>query len=138
FNVPQLRRRLISAPLLRFYRSSMPEISQTERDALEAGTTWWDAELFTGKPEWNQLLDFPQAELSAEEQAFLDGPVEALCAMLNDYEIDNVTRDLPPEAWELIKREGFFGMIIPKEYGGKAFSQYGHAAVVMKIATRSI
>lgn len=138
FNVPQLRRRLVSAPLLRFYRSSMPEISQTERDALEAGTTWWDAELFTGKPDWTKLLEFPKAELSAEEQAFLDGPVEELCALLNDYEIDNVTRDLPREAWELIKREGFFGMIIPQEFGGKAFSQYGHAAVVMKIATRSI
>ena len=138
FNIPQLRRQLVSAPLLRFYRSSMPEISQTERDALEAGTTWWDAELFTGKPDWKKLLEFPQATLSAEEQAFLDGPVEALCGMLNDYEIDNRTRDLPTEAWDLIKREGFFGMIIPKEYGGKAFSQYGHAAVVMKIATRSI
>lgn len=138
FNVPALRRQFISAPLLTFYRSSMPEISQTERDALEAGTTWWDAELFTGKPDWQQLLNFPQADLAAEEQAFLDGPVEELCALLNDYEIDNKTRDLPKEAWDLIKREGFFGMIIPKEYGGKAFSQYGHAAVVMKIATRSI
>lgn len=138
FNVPFLRRRFISAPVLRFYRSSMPEISQTERDALEAGTTWWDAELFTGRPDWRKLLDFPEAKLTAEEQAFLDGPVEELCAMLNDYEIDNRTRDLPEAAWELIKREGFFGMVIPKEYGGKAFSQYGHAAVVMKIATRSI
>jgi len=138
FNVASLRRQFISAPMLRFYRSSMPEISQTERDALEAGTTWWDAELFTGKPDWKQLLDFPQAELTVEEQAFLDGPVEELCALLNDYEIDNKTRDLPAAAWALIKREGFLGMIIPKEYGGKAFSQYGHAAVVMKIATRSI
>lgn len=138
FNVPAVRQRLISEPLLRFYRSSMPEISQTERDALEAGTTWWDAELFTGKPDWQQLLDFPQAELTAEEQAFLDGPVEELCALLNDYEIDNKTRDLPQAAWDLIRREGFFGMVIPEEYGGKAFSQYGHAAVVMKIATRSI
>lgn len=138
FNVPSLRRQFVSAPLLKFYRSSMPEISQTERDALEAGTTWWDAELFTGKPDWQQLLDFPQAELTAEERAFLDGPVEELCASLNDYEIDNKMRDLPKAAWDLIKREGFFGMIIPKEYGGKAFSQYGHAAVVMKIATRSI
>ena len=138
FNVPQIRRALVSGPLLRFYRSSMPEISQTERDALEAGTVWWDAELFTGKPEWQKLLDFPPAALSAEEQAFLDGPVEELCALLNDYEIDNCTRDLPAEAWKLIREQGFFGMIIPKEFGGKGFSQYGHAAVVMKIATRSI
>lgn len=114
FNASPLRRRLISAPLLRFYRASMPEISRTERDALEAGTTWWDAELFTGRPDWRKLLDFPQAELNADEQAFLDGPVETLCAMLNDYEIDNRTRDLPKAAWEFIKREGFFGMIIPR------------------------
>src|SRR5690606_24476971 len=83
-------------------------------------------------------LDSPPAALSAEEQAFLDGPVEELCALLNDYEIDNRTRDLPAEAWKLIREQGFFGMIIPKEFGGKGFSQYGHAAVVMKIATRSI
>ena len=138
FYIPALRRRLISGPLLRFYRASMPELSATERDALEAGTVWWDAELFSGAPRWQQLLDFPPAKLTAEEQAFLDGPVERLCGMLDDHRICNVDKDLTPETWRYIKEQGFFGMMIPKEYGGKAFSNMGHAAVIMKIASRSI
>ena len=138
FNVAPLRKLLVTGPLFCFYKSSMPEISQTEQEALEAGTTWWDAQLFTGMPKWKELLDFPQVSISEEEQAFLDGPVEEFCAVLNDYEIDNRTKDLPREAWNLIREHGFFGMVIPKEYGGKGFSQYGHAAVIMKIATRSI
>ena len=138
FNVPFIRRTFVSAPLFAFYKSSMPEISQTERDALEAGTTWWDAQLFTGAPQWQQLLDFPKASLSEEEREFLDGPVEEFCALLDDYEIDQRTKELPEAAWELIREHCFFGMVIPKEYGGKGFSQYGHAAVIMKIATRSI
>lgn len=138
FNIAPLRRALISNPLYRFYRNSMPEISQTEQEALDAGTTWFDAELFSGKPDWQQLLDFPVATLSAEEQAFIDGPVEEFCALLDDYRMDNRDKDLPPAAWDLIRQHGFFGMIIPKQYGGKGFSAYGHAAVIMKIATRSI
>ncbi len=138
FYIPALRRRLISGPLLRFYRASMPELSSTERDALEAGTVWWDAELFSGAPRWQQLLDFPPAKLTAEEQAFLDGPVERLCGMLDDHRICNVDKDLTPETWRYIKEQGFFGMMIPKEYGGKAFTNMGHAAVIMKIASRSI
>lgn len=138
FNLPQLRRGWISKPMFRFYRNAMPEISQTERDALEAGTTWWDAQLFTGKPDWRELLEFEPARLSEAEQAFLDGPVDKLCGMLDDYQIDNVDHDLPQQAWDFIKSEGFFGMMIPEEFGGKGFSAYGHAAVVMKIATRSI
>ncbi|MEA5445966.1 acyl-CoA dehydrogenase [Gammaproteobacteria bacterium AB-CW1] len=133
-----LRRLLLVCPVMAFYRRAMPEISETERAALEAGSTWWDAELFTGRPDWHSLLRYTPANLSEEEQAFLDGPVEALCALLDDYQIDNVDRDLPSEAWELIRKERFFGMVIPREYGGLGFSQYGHAAVVMKIATRSI
>jgi acyl-CoA dehydrogenase len=136
--VAPLRRLLISTPLLKFYRAAMPEISATERDALEAGTVWWDAELFGGDPRWQQLLDFPAAKLSAEEQTFLDGPVEQLCAMLDDHRICNVDKDLTPETWRFIKQHGFFGMMIPKEYGGFAFSNMGHAAVIMKIASRSI
>jgi len=136
--VGPLRRLLLTRPMMAFYRRAMPEISDTERAALEAGSTWWDAELFTGRPDWSRLLAFPSATLSEEEQAFLDGPTERLCAMLDDYRIDNIDRDLPAEAWTLIKEERFFGMVIPKEYGGLGFSQYGHAAVVMKIASRSI
>ena len=133
-----LRRQLLSRAVMAFYRRAMPEISETERAALDAGSTWWDAALFTGRPDWRQLLDFPPAKLSEEEQAFLDGPVEELCAMLEDWRVENVDRDLPAEAWQLIREQGFFGMVIPREYGGKGFSQYGHAAVIMKIASRSI
>lgn len=138
FNIGMLRRLFISRPLLRFYRDAMPEISQTERDALEAGTTWWDAELFTGKPDWDRLLDFTPANLTREEQEFLDGPVEQLCGMLNDYQITHELRDLPEAAWKFIREQGFLGMLIPKQYGGREFSAAAHAAVVMKIATRSI
>lgn len=138
FNVPFIRRTFVSSPLFDFYKSSMPDISQTERDALEAGTTWWDAQLFTGAPQWKQLLDFPQVSLSAAEREFLEGPVEEFCALLDDYDIDQRTKELPEAAWQLIREHRFFGMVIPAEYGGKGFSQYGHAAVIMKIATRSI
>jgi len=138
FYVPWLRRLLISNRLLSFYRRSMPEISATEREALEAGTVWWDGELFSGNPRWQQLLDLPAPKLSAEEQAFLDGPVEALCGMLDDHRICNVDKDLTPETWRFIKERGFFGMMIPKQYGGMAFSNMGHAAVILKIASRSI
>ncbi len=138
FNVPALRRKLISDRMLEFYRNAMPEISRTERDALEAGGTWWDAELFSGMPRWRQLLDFDPIKLSHEEIEFLNGPVEQLCGMLDDYEINNVLNDLTPETWRFIKQQGFFGMIIPREFGGKEFSAAGHAQVVMKIATRSI
>ena len=136
--IPPLRRWLISNRLLRFYRSAMPELSGTEREALEAGTVWWDAELFSGDPRWQTLIDFPAARLSPEEQAFLDGPVETLCGMLDDHRICNVDKDLTPETWAYIKSNGFFGMMIPKEYGGMAFSAMGHASVILKIATRSI
>lgn len=138
FGLAPLRRLLVSSPLLGFYRRSMPELSATEREALEAGGVWWDAELFSGRPQWQTLLDFPPARLSAEEQAFLDGPTEQLCAMLHDHQITGELNDLTPATWAFIKAQGFFGMVIPKEYGGRQFSQYGHAAVVMKIATRSI
>ncbi|HEY1992144.1 MAG TPA: acyl-CoA dehydrogenase family protein, partial [Gammaproteobacteria bacterium] len=136
--IPWLRRAFISNRLLRFYRASMPEISATERDALEAGGTWWDAELFSGNPRWQALLDVPAPKLSAEEQAFLDGAVEQFCGMLDDHRICNVDKDLTPEAWRFIKERGFFGMMIPKDYGGMAFSNMGHAAVILKIASRSI
>jgi acyl-CoA dehydrogenase len=136
--VGPLRRLVITRPMMAFYRRAMPEISDTERVALDAGSTWWDAQLFTGRPDWASLMRFPGVKLSEAERAFLDGPVEELCAMLDDFRVDHVDRDLPPEAWKLIREQGFFGMVIPEEYGGKGFSQYGHAAVVMKIGTRSI
>jgi acyl-CoA dehydrogenase len=138
FNLPPLRRLLISGPLLRLYRRLMPPISVTEREALNAGTVWWDGALFSGRPDWRALFATPAPALSAEEQAFLDGPVEELCRLLDDWKVNEVWRDLPPEVWRLLKEKGFFGMIIPKQYGGLEFSALAHSTVVMKVASRSI
>ena len=135
--VPTLRRALVSNRVLPALRRALPAMSQTERDALEAGTVWWDAELFSGRPNFEKLLAIPAPQLSAEEQAFLDGPVEELCRMLDDWKITQEQFDLPPEVWDYIKHQGFFGMIIPKRYGGLQFSALAHSAVVMKISTRS-
>ncbi|MEK6550844.1 MAG: acyl-CoA dehydrogenase [Pseudomonadota bacterium] len=136
--LPPLRRLLISNPVLKIFRHIMPAMSQTEREALEAGTVWWEAELFSGAPRWRKLVAVPPPSLSAEEQAFLDGPVEELCAMLNDWQITHELHDLPPEVWRFIKAKGFFGMIIPKRHGGLEFSAQAHSAVVTKIGSRSI
>ena len=116
----------------------MPRLSSTEREALEAGTVWWDAELFSGKPRWRRLLRQPAPALSEREQAFIDGPVEELCLMLDDWEISEQHRDLPEPVWKFIRENGFFSMIIPKAYGGLEFSAQANSAVVMKIASRNI
>ncbi|MGD0961009.1 MAG: acyl-CoA dehydrogenase [Methylomonas sp.] len=135
--VAPIRRKILTRPLLDKMRKNLPPISQTEREALEAGNTWWDAELFTGRPDWRKLSEPPPPGLSAAEQAYLDGPVETLCAMLNDWEITHQRRDLPPEVWDYIKRRHFCGIIIPKQYGGLEFSNFAHSQIVMKIASRS-
>lgn len=137
-NVSSLRRRLVMAPALKLYRKSLPSMSATEREALEAGTVWWDGELFSGKPDWQRLLNTPAPALSAEEQRFLEGPVEELCAMLDAWDISHRRRDLPPEVWNFLRRERFFGMIIPRAQGGLGFSAQAHSAVVGKISTRSV
>jgi len=131
-----VRIKYISAPMFDWFKKVLPPISDTERDAIEAGTVWWDGELFSGRPNWDTLLHYPKAKLTEEEQAFLDGPTEALCAMVNEWDISQ-RMDLPPQAWEYIKAQGFFALIIPKEYGGKGFSAYAHSQIVMKLATRS-
>jgi len=135
--VRPLRRPLISTPLMRFARRAVPRMSETEREALEAGSVWWDGALFSGAPDWSALLAFEPKALSARERAFLDGPVETLCAMIDDWRIWQ-ERDLPPEVWDYLKRERFFGMIIPDSYGGLGFSAAAHSAVVAKVASRSI
>jgi acyl-CoA dehydrogenase len=135
--LPVLRRRLISDRVLSVFRKVMPPMSQTEREALEAGTVWWDAELFSGKPNWTKLLALPKPQLTTEEQRFLDNEVEALCAMITDWETTNVYRDLPPHVWKYIKEKGFLGMSIAKEYGGLGFSAYAHSQVMTKLATHS-
>ncbi len=137
-NILPLRRHLVSRRLLPVFEKAMPSMSDTEQQALEAGTTWWDAELFSGKPDWRTLLDHPAPTLSTEERAFLDGPVEELCARLDDWEINHTLHDLPPDVWACIKSNGFFGMIIPRRFGGLEFSAQAHSAVVMKVASRSI
>ena len=137
-NLPPLRARLVSSPVLKLFRKILPPMSQTERDALEAGSVWWDGELFSGNPDWHKLLAYPPSRLSEEEQAFLDGPVEELCAMLDDWRINQKLNDLPPEVWRFIKENRFFGIIIPKEYGGLGFSARAHSEIVLKISSRSI
>ncbi|MCA3244496.1 MAG: acyl-CoA dehydrogenase [Alphaproteobacteria bacterium] len=132
-----LRRTLVTGPLMGLVRGTLPQIGDTERIALEAGTTWFEAELFRGNPDFTKLLAFPVKPLTAEEQAFLAGPVEELCAMVDDWEIEK-TQDLPKKVWDFIKQKKFLGMIIPKEYGGLGFSAAAHAAVVTKIASRSV
>lgn len=134
-NSTSLRKRFFTGPAFAFFRKSLPTVSQTEQDALDAGTVWWDAELFSGSPDWQRLLSLPAENLTDEEQAFLDGPTEELCAMANDWEITR-RGDLPPEVWQFIKDQGFLGMIIPKSYGGKGFSARAHSRVIMKIASR--
>src|SRR5690606_33546472 len=135
--LPPIRLPLVTAPLLGFYTKILPPLSETERVALEAGTVGFEGELFSGKPDWQVLLDQPAPTLSAEEQAFLDGPCEELCAMTNDWDITHVRADLPPEVWQFIKDNKFFGMIVPKEYGGLGFTALGNHKVIQKLASIS-
>ena len=136
-NPGPLRRAVLGKPLLELFRKILPQMSSTEKEALDAGTVWWDGDLFSGKPDWKKLRAYPKPALNAEEQAFLDGPVEALCMMVNEWEITNDLHDLPPQAWQFIKDQGFLGMIIPKEFGGKGFSALMHSAVIVKLTSRS-
>lgn len=131
------RRRQISAPLLKLFAKVTPKLSETEQTALEAGTVGFEGELFSGKPNWHELLKQPKPELSVEEQAFMDGPVEELCGMIDDWQITHELADLPPNVWDFIKKNRFFGMIIPKQYGGLQFSALAHSAVLQKLATMS-
>ena len=131
-------RRLVLRPAWKFARAGLPSLSDTERAALEAGVAGWERALFAGAADWRTLLEGAPAELSETEQAFLDGPVEALCALLDDWRISSSDHDLPAAAWELIRRERFFGLVLPEEYGGLGFSALAHSAVVMKLASRSV
>lgn len=134
--LPDWRRKVFTGPVFKWFQRTLPPMSQTEREAIDAGTVWWDGELFSGRPDWRTLLAYPAPKLTEEEQAFIDGPTEALCAMVSDWQIGQ-DMDLPPEAWQHIKTHGFFALIIPKEYGGKGFSAHAHSQVAMKLATRS-
>ncbi|HEU4592860.1 MAG TPA: acyl-CoA dehydrogenase [Steroidobacteraceae bacterium] len=136
-NVRPLRKALISRPFLKAYMRLLPSMSQTEKEALEAGTVWWDGELFTGKPRFEKLLASKAPQLTSEEQAFLDGPCEELCRMFDDWDITHRRADMPPKVWDFLKSKGFFAMIIPKKYGGLEFSAYAHSCVLVKLASRS-
>jgi acyl-CoA dehydrogenase len=137
-NIRPLRKALISRPFLRAYLRLLPVMSDTERQALEAGTVWWDGELFSGNPDWAKLSANPPPRLSAEEQAFLDGPCTELCRMLDDFDITHRRGDLPAVVWEFLKSRGFFALIISKHYGGLGFSAYAHSCVLVKLASRSV
>ncbi|WP_127568598.1 acyl-CoA dehydrogenase [Glycocaulis alkaliphilus] len=134
----QWRRNLISKPLMRWYEGVMPEMSATEAEAIEAGTVWWDAQIMSGRPDWSYLRTLETGQLTEAEQAFIDGPVQRLCALLDDWQIESELHDLPRPVWDMMIREGFLAMIIPTEYGGKGFSALAHSEVVRTIATRSI
>lgn len=132
--VTPLRQSLISAPVFRGFRKVMPPMSRTEKEAIDAGTTWWEGDLFRGKPDWQKLHNYPQPTLTEEEQAFLDGPVEEACRMANDFQITHTLADLPPELWAYLKEHRFFAMIIKKAYGGLEFSAYAQARVLQKLS----
>ncbi|MFA0402377.1 acyl-CoA dehydrogenase FadE [Vibrio sp. 10N.222.52.C12] len=133
FAVPTIRQTLISQKALSLFKKVLPAMSQTEKEALEAGTVWWEAELFKGKPEWKKLQNIADPKLSEAEQAFLDGPVNIVCEMVNDYQVTHELADLPPEVWQYLKDHKFFAMIIKKKYGGLEFSAYAQSLVLQKL-----
>ncbi|MGR3970432.1 acyl-CoA dehydrogenase FadE [Shewanella sp. 1180_01] len=136
-NISAFRQNVISRPLMKVYRGIMPEMSSTEKEAIEAGTTWWEADLFAGNPNWKKLHNYPVARLSADEQAFLDGPVEEVCRMVNQHQVSHQLADLPADVWQYLKDNGFFAMIIKKKYGGLEYSAYAQSRVLQKLAGSS-
>ena len=136
--IDALRMQLVTKPTYKALVDAMPSISPTEREALDAGTSWWEKELFMGAPDWSKFNNYPYPQLSQEEQSFLDHEVEELCLMLNDWDIHHHLKDLPPEAWTYIRKNGFLGLIIPKDYGGRAFSSFAQSRIMSKIASRSL
>lgn len=136
-SIPSLRVHWISDPIFRRIKKRLPPMSQTEQEALEAGTVWWESELFQGTPNWDQLHLYPKPELSEAEQAFLDGPVHHVCSLANDYAITHEANDLSPEIWQYLKHHRFFAMIIDKKYGGLSFSPYAQSLVLKKLSTVS-
>ena len=137
FAVDSIRMKWLSQPAFKLFKSILPPLSATEQAAIDAGTVWWDAEIFNGKPDWQKLSQYRDPQLTPEEQSFLDNETETLCQMLNDWRFSQHDKDLPPEVWQYVKDKGFIAMIIEKKYGGLAFSHYAHAKVASKIASRS-
>ena len=133
-NMTSIRQQYLTTPMLKMYRKLMPEMSSTEQEAIDAGTVWWDGEIFSGDPEWENLHNIPQGRLSAEEQAFLDGPVEEVCRMVDEWDVHHKSADLSPEVWQYLKDNKFFAMIIKKQYGGLEFSAYAQSRVLQKLS----
>ena len=136
-NIPEIRQNYYSARILKIYKAVLPKISKTEQEAIEAGNVWWDAELFTGNPNWEVLRSNPKPKLSEKEQAFLDGPVNKVCEMIDEWQVIHKDYDLPEEVYDFVKKEGFLSLIIPEQYGGLEFSPLGVASVMSKIGSRS-
>ncbi len=137
-NHVDLRQKFITRPVYQALGKVMPAIGDTEREAIEAGTTWFEADLFSGRPDWENFSHIHFSTLTNEEQSFIDNEVQQLCDMLDEWKIFHDLKDLPPEVWDFLKHKGFFSLIIPKEYGGKAFSPYAQSRIMSKIATRSL
>jgi acyl-CoA dehydrogenase len=135
--IPAIRRPILSSLIFRAFRKALPAMSETERAALEAGTVWWEAELFSGKPDWNKWTTVPTPKLTAEEQSFIDNEVVEACKLVREWDVAFKDHDMPKEAWQFIKDKGFLGMIIPKSYGGLGFSAYAHSEIVARLSTRS-
>ena len=138
FAIKPLRRAVVTRPLFAAYREMLPQMSQTEKDAIEAGTVWWEGELFHGRPDWSKLLAYPRPKLTPEEQSFLDNETAELCRLSNDWTSSHYDHDLPAETWQYMKDKGFLGMIIPKKYGGLEFSAYAHSEVVTRLSARCL
>lgn len=136
-NLSGIRQQYITAPVLKIFQKIMPQMSRTEEEAIAAGTTWWEKDLFCGTPDWEKLHNFPQPRLTPEEQAFLDGPVETVCRMTDDFDLTHNRADLPPEVWQYLKDNKFFAMIIKKQYGGLDFSAYAQSCVLQKLSGKS-
>ena len=132
------RRDRITKPIHRWARGALPSLSETEAEAMNAGDIWWEAELFSGNPDWGELQAVGAPRLTDEEQEFIDGPCQELCRIVDDWKVNRLTADLPGEAWQMMRDKGFFGMIIPKEYGGLGFSALAHSEVVRLISSRSV
>jgi acyl-CoA dehydrogenase len=138
FHIGFIRQRLVTGPIFRRFKQTLPQMSITEKEAIEVGDIWWEAELFRGRPDWDRLLKMQKPELTAEELEFLNTTVEELCSLFDDWTVSHIARDLPPSVWTFLKEKGFFGMIIPKNYGGLGFSALAHSTIVQKIATHSL
>ncbi|MDP4982853.1 acyl-CoA dehydrogenase FadE [Pseudoalteromonas tunicata] len=136
-SVTSLRQQYITKPIFAAFKKVTPTMSETEKSAIDAGTTWWEADLFCGNPDWKKLHKYPVPRLNTEEQAFMDGPVETVCGMLDDWHATHELTDLPPDVWQYLKDNKFFAMIIKKQYGGLEFSAFAQSCVLQKLTSKS-